>query len=96
MRLTYTRKKTFNINDITIHYALAILLNKNLTNLKSLSDEKVTLQKKCMINFGSLIIDKISLVSNKMLTFIDCRLCVIKQMRIEFMAGFDAIMTCDF
>ncbi len=43
MRLTYTRKKTFNINDITIHYALAILLNKNLTNLKSLSDEKVTL-----------------------------------------------------
>ncbi len=49
-----------------------------------------------MINFGSLIIDKISLVSNKMLTFIDCRLCVIKQMRIEFMAGFDAIMTCDF
>ncbi len=49
-----------------------------------------------MINFGSLIIDKISLVSNKMLTFIDCRLCVIKQMRSEFMGGFDAIMTCDF
>jgi hypothetical protein len=49
-----------------------------------------------MINFGSLIIDKISLVSNKMLTFIDCRLCVIKQVHNEFMGGFDVIMTCDF
>jgi hypothetical protein len=46
MRLTYTRKKTFNINGITIHSALAILLNKNLANLKSLNDEKVTLKKK--------------------------------------------------
>jgi hypothetical protein len=49
-----------------------------------------------MINFGSLIIDKISLVNNKMLTFINYRLCVIKQMHNEFMGGFDAIMTCDF
>jgi hypothetical protein len=53
-------------------------------------------KKKLMINFGSLIIDKISLVSNKMLTFIDCRLCVIKQVHNEFMGGFDVIMTCDF
>jgi hypothetical protein len=43
MRLTDTRKKHFNINGITIHYVLALLLNKNLIKLKSLSDEKVTL-----------------------------------------------------
>lgn len=45
MRLIYTRKITSNINGITIHSVLAILLNKNLTNLKSLSDEKVTFKK---------------------------------------------------
>jgi hypothetical protein len=31
-----------------------------------------------------------------MLTFLDCRLCVIKQVHKEFMGGFDVKMTCDF
>ncbi len=31
MKLTYTKKPTFNINGITIHFALAIPLNKNQT-----------------------------------------------------------------
>jgi len=31
MKLTYVGKVTFNINSTTIHFALAIPLNKNLT-----------------------------------------------------------------
>jgi hypothetical protein len=31
-----------------------------------------------------------------MLTFIDFKLCDIKQVHNEFMGGFDVIMTCDF
>ncbi len=40
MKLTYTRKVTFNINGRTIHFALAISLNKILTKLNALNDEK--------------------------------------------------------
>jgi hypothetical protein len=39
-----------------------------------------------------LIIDEISLVGNKMLTFINNKLRVIKQVHDEFMGGFDIIM----
>jgi hypothetical protein len=39
MKLAYTRKIRFNINGITIHFALAIPLNKNLTELNALNDE---------------------------------------------------------
>jgi hypothetical protein len=31
MKLAYTRKMTFNINDTIIHFAFVIPLNKNLT-----------------------------------------------------------------
>jgi hypothetical protein len=40
MKLIYTRKITFNINGMAIHSTLAIPLNKNLNELKKLSDEK--------------------------------------------------------
>jgi len=40
MKLTYTSKTTFNINNTTIHFALAMFLDKNLRKLKALSDEK--------------------------------------------------------
>lgn len=40
MRLTYAWKKKFNINGTTIHFALAILLNKNFNKLKSFIDPK--------------------------------------------------------
>jgi hypothetical protein len=40
IKLTYTRKVTFNINGTIIHFALTIPLNKNLTQLNTSSDEK--------------------------------------------------------
>lgn len=40
MKLTYSRKVTFNINGRIIHFALAISLNKILTKLNALNDEK--------------------------------------------------------
>jgi len=39
MKLTYTRKFTFNINGMTIHSTLAIILNKNFNELKTLNAE---------------------------------------------------------
>ncbi len=41
-------------------------------------------------------IDEIFLVGNRMLNFIDCRLCVIKQVDNEFMGRLDVIMINDF
>jgi hypothetical protein len=40
MKLTYIGKTSFNINDTMIHFALAIPLNKYLTKLNALSDER--------------------------------------------------------
>lgn len=43
-----------------------------------------------------LMINEISLKDNRMLTFIDYRLCAIKQVHNQFMSGLNVIMTCDF
>jgi hypothetical protein len=40
MKLTHAWKIIFNINGTTIHFAFAILLNKNFNKLKSLIDPK--------------------------------------------------------
>ncbi len=40
--------------------------------------------------------DEVSLVGNRMLSFIDRRLRIIKQVHNEFMCGLDVIMTGDF
>jgi hypothetical protein len=42
------------------------------------------------------MINEISLKDNRMLTFIDYRLCAIKQVHNQFMSGLNVIMTCDF
>ncbi len=42
-----------------------------------------------------VMMDEISLVGNKMLTYIDHRLRVIKQIHNQFMGGFDIILTRD-
>jgi hypothetical protein len=42
MKLTYTRTTSFNIDNTTIHFALAIPLNKFFKELKTLNDEKMT------------------------------------------------------
>jgi hypothetical protein len=90
------RKTTFNINRTTIHFTFAIPLNKGINELKSfLVENKDSLIKKCH-QFCLLIIDKISLIRNQMLTFIYQRLCVIKQVHNQFMGSLDIILTIDF
>jgi hypothetical protein len=41
-------------------------------------------------------IDEVFLVGNKMLSFIDRRICIIKQIHNEFMSGLNVIMIGDF
>ncbi len=42
MKLTYTWKTSFNINDTTIQFVLTIPLNKNFNEFKALNDKNVT------------------------------------------------------
>jgi len=79
-----------------IHFEFAIPLNKNLTKLNALSDERWDTFIKTYDQLCLLVIDEVSLVSNRMLSFIDCRLRIIKQVHNEFMGGLDVIMTNDF
>jgi hypothetical protein len=65
MKLTYTWKTTFNINGTTIHSTLAIPLNKNLTKLNALSDERRDTFIKTYHRLYLLVINGIFLVSNK-------------------------------
>jgi hypothetical protein len=44
MKLTYNAKVAFNINGTTIHSTLAIPLNKNFNELKTLNGEKTIVQ----------------------------------------------------
>jgi hypothetical protein len=41
VKSTYIGKVAFNIDGMIIHSTLAILLNKNFNELKTLSDEKM-------------------------------------------------------
>jgi hypothetical protein len=43
-----------------------------------------------------LMINDISLKDNRMLTFIDCKLCAIKQVHNQFMGNLDVIMIGNF
>jgi len=74
MKLTYIGKNAFNINGTTIYSTLVIPLNKNFNELRALSDEKHVSLTKHYDQSHLLIIDEISLVNNRMLSFIDCRL----------------------
>jgi len=96
MKLSYIGRVAFNINSTIIHFTFAIALNKNYNELETLSDEKHDTLIKTYDQLQLLIIDEISLVCNRMLTFIDCKLCDIKQVHDEFIGGLDVIMTSDF
>jgi hypothetical protein len=64
MKLTYTWKVTFNINGTTIHFALAIPLNKNLTKLNALNVERRDTFIKTYDHFYLLVIDEVSFINN--------------------------------
>ncbi len=72
MKLTYTI--TFNTNGTTIHFGLAILLNKNIIRLNALNDQRHDTFIKTYDQLCLLIINEIFLVNNIMLSFIVCRL----------------------
>lgn len=61
------------------YFALVIPLNKNYNELKALNDEKPDNLIKTYDQLQMLIIDEILLINNRMLTFIDYKLCDIKQ-----------------
>ncbi len=65
MKLAHIRKITFNIKGTTIHSTFVIPLNKNLTKLNALIDERrdtfiSTYDQLCLF-----VIDEISSVDNK-------------------------------
>jgi hypothetical protein len=64
MKFTYTWKVTFNINGTTIHFALAIPLNKNLTKLNALNDERRDTFIKTYDQFYLLVINEVSFINN--------------------------------
>ncbi len=96
MKLAYIGRVAFNINGTIIQSTFAIELNKNYNELNTLSDEKHDTLIKTQDQLQMLIIDEISLGCNRMLTFIDCRLCYIKRVHNKFMGGLDIIMISDF
>jgi DNA replication protein DnaC len=59
---------------MTIHSTLTIPLNKNFNELKALSNEKCDNLIKKYDQLHLLVIDEISLVGNRMLSFVDPRL----------------------
>ncbi len=96
MKLTYTWKVAFNINDTVMHFAFFVPLKKNYNGFKALSDEKHNILIKTYDQLQMLIIDEISLIGFRMLTFIDHRLYDIKQVHNKFMGSLDVNMIGDF
>ncbi len=77
MKLTYIRKVAFNINGTT--FCTCNSTNQQSDKFKALSEEKYKILVKIYDKLQMLIINEISLISNKMLTLIECRLHDIKQ-----------------
>jgi hypothetical protein len=96
MNLTYITKVAFNITGMGIYSTLAISLNTIFNELKTLSNENHDSLLKNNDQLHLLIINDISLLGNKMLSFIDHRLRIIKHVHNQLMGGFNVIMASDF
>jgi hypothetical protein len=79
-----------------MHFAFVVPLNKKYNELKALNDEKRNILIKTYDQLQMLIIDEVSLIGNRILTFIDHKLHDIKQAHNEFMGGLDVNMIGDF
>jgi len=90
MKLTYTRffLKYYN-NTFCTYNTIKSIFNE----LKALNDEKHGTLIKPHDQLQLIVIDDFFLIDNKILTFIHCRLRVIKQVHNQFMGGLDIIMT---
>jgi hypothetical protein len=96
MKLAYTRKTTFNINDTIIHFVLAIPLNKNLIALNALNEERQDTFIKIYDQLCLFVINEVFLVGNKTLSFVNHKLHFIKQIHNEFMGSLNLIIFGDF
>ncbi len=96
MILTYTGKTSFNSNGTTIHFAFKISIQKNIEKVNALNDKRCDTFIKTYDQHHLLVIDKISLIGNKVLSFINHRLHVIKQVHNEFIGGLNVIMIDDY
>ena len=84
--LAYTGTAAFNIGGRTIHSAFAIHSSTNIKTGKytPLKEEQVTKLRYQYRNLLLIIIDEVSIVGKKMLTFISERLCQIKRISTSF------------
>jgi hypothetical protein len=67
---------------------------KNITKVNALNDKRCDI--KTYDQHHLLVIEKISLIGNKVLSFINSKLDVIKQVHNEFMGGLNVIMIGDY
>ncbi len=96
MKLMYSGEVAFNINGMAIHLGLVILLEKKNQWTKSIKWWKNDNLIKNYDQLHLLVVDEISLVGNIMLSSIDYRLWIIKQVHNQFMGGLDVIIISDF
>jgi hypothetical protein len=88
-------KVAFNIDSLTIHLTLNILVQQSLPSLPNLSLDslnKLTCQYE---QLQLVVIDEISLVGAKMFDVIYNRLRSIKNIQNKFFGGVDVIITSD-
>lgn len=86
LKITYTKKATFTVSDTIIHSSLAIPIHKTLSQITNLSDEKRNIFIKKYDQLKVLMLDEISFISHRMLTFVDRKLSVMKHVDNSFLA----------
>jgi hypothetical protein len=91
--MAYTGKTTFNFDGTTIHSTLNIPLN--CKHLPSLTFKCLDILSKTYIDFNLLVLDEISLIGNRIFSFIDYRLRAIKRTYHHFFGNLDVIITSD-
>lgn len=85
-----------NINGKTIHTALKLPVQHGREpSYKELSSRALQILRSQFLNVHTLVIDEISMVSSRMLTFIHRRLCSIRQSN-EHFGGMNVIVIGDF
>jgi archaellum biogenesis ATPase FlaH len=89
-------KVAFNINDLTIHSTLNILVQQSLFNLPSLSLNLLNMLTCRCEQLQLVMINEILIVGVRMFNVINNRLRSIKHIQNNFFGGVDVIMISDF
>ncbi len=91
-----TCKVAFNIDGLTIHSTLNILVQQSLSSLPNLSTYSLYRLTCRYEQLQLIMIDEISFFGAKMLNVKDNRLRFMKHIQNKFFGGVDVIMTYDF